>query len=94
MSYYNTTNQKGTELKSNQEKAKTQDELILEFFKKSPEKHLSPTDLWRRLFQDRCPLTSVRRSFNTLTNDGYIKKTGYTKHGMYGRKEYCWMLSE
>ena len=90
MAYFNTTNQKGEVLRRHKEKAETQNEKILAFFKARPAIHFSPTDIWRLLFREGCPLTSVRRSLTNLTNEGALEKTEKTKYGMYGRKEYCW----
>lgn len=94
MSYYNTTNQTGEVLKSHKEKAQTQNEIIMDVFKKSPGEYLSPTDLWKTAFNKECPLTSVRRSFSHLTKDGLLEKTDHSKYGMYERKEYCWKLAK
>lgn len=42
------------------------------------------------------PITSVRRSINSLMRDGFIKRVGKQK-GKYGRSEYtyaAWVLSK
>jgi hypothetical protein len=92
MTYFNTTNEKGSALRENRQKAETQNEKILAYFKKRPGEHLSPTDLWMNLFNKSCPITSVRRSISDLTADCLLEKTDRTKIGTYGRKEYCWKL--
>ena len=92
MSYFNTTNEKGEQLKLYQEKAKSQDERILTYFKVSPKICWSPSQVWRWLFKESVPLTSVRRSITNLTSEGYLIQTEETREGIYGRKERTWKL--
>jgi len=88
MSYYNTTNVKGADLKVYRKKAQTQDERINEYFR--PDRKLSAS-LVVRLF-DKTPITSIRRSLNSLENKGIIEKTGLQINGCYGRKENLYRL--
>jgi len=85
--YYNTTNTRGNLLKDYKQKAKSQDERILEYFK--PNRKLSAS-LINRLM--KCPITSTRRSLNTLENKGIIVKTGFQIMGYYGRPENMYKL--
>ena len=98
MSYFNTTNETGTLLQLYESKAKTQEEIILEMFKKH--KELSPTILEKLLQAEGIywPITSIRRALTVLasdhilynTNDQYIEKTDRKTYGNYGRKEHIW----
>jgi len=91
MSYYNTTKEKNQDLSDLIQRAKNQDELILNIFIESNKTELSASDVFR-LMQFKYPLTSVRRSINTLMNGGHLQKTENKKIGIYGRKEYLFKL--
>lgn len=98
--YYNTTKETKN-LKDYQKKAKTQDETILEFFKVGV--RLSPSLIFPLM---NCPVTSIRRSLNTLANpkkvviddnvnihiSPKIERTDIKIMGMYGRMEYLYKL--
>ena len=103
MSYFNTTNETGTLLQLYESKAKTQEEIILEMFKKH--KKLSPTILEKLLQAEGIywPITSIRRAISNLAFDRYwdsvfgwlpripdIAKSGRKTYGNYGRKEHIW----
>ena len=90
MSYYNTNNEVGTELKKSREKAKSQDELILIYFRNhdqlgvTPERVLRHFRIMEPLSSDRwanTPITSIRRSFSNLHKKGLIEKAGYKIEG-------------
>lgn len=85
--YYNTTNEKEL-LCEFVNKAKTQNDEVLAIYKKH--KMISPATCWIIFGKDRAPLTSIRRSINTLTNMGYLEKCETKVTGIYGRKEYQW----
>ncbi|MCH2199889.1 MAG: hypothetical protein MK081_14010 [Flavobacteriales bacterium] len=89
INFFDTTDL-GDELPKAIEQATKQDAMILDEFKKRPEQLLSPWDVTDIL--GNIPITSVRRSFNTLTKRGELCKTEVQKKGPYGRPSYCWML--
>jgi hypothetical protein len=91
MTYHNTTNQSGSTLKEYTEKAKSQDEIILELYKKH--KRLSPSRVFV-LMQGiaPAPITSFRRAISNLTKDGKLVKTNETVLGIYKRPEYVWEI--
>ena len=93
--YYNTTKEKGEALKEATKKAGSQDERILKHFQKLQysfgKNELSPSDI-HTYFAPEWPITSIRRSLNTLTNQGKLEKTNKLVMGMYGRKEHVWRL--
>ncbi len=97
MSYFNTTNLKGEELKKSESKALTQDEEVLRLFKTFDALTLTPERLHKHL-QDtnpkyaNTPLTSTRRAFSNLKNRGLIEKTETMVRGNYGRKVCVWEL--
>jgi hypothetical protein len=91
-SYYNTTHSIHPELTRYEEKAKSQEERILEYFK-TYEVSATPSNLLRVLFHDQVPLTSIRRAFTNLTNAGDLVKTDRQVRGPYDRPEYQWRLA-
>jgi plasmid rolling circle replication initiator protein Rep len=89
MNYYNTTNEKGDNLKENTIKAISQDNVILKYFKDNKGVKLSPSMVLNRT-NLKCPITSIRRSMSNLTSEGYLIKTDEKVTGIYGRPEYLW----
>ena len=93
--YYNTTNEKGEKLAEYKEKAMTQDEIILDWFSYTSKRQqgLTPSNVQRYALSN-APLTSVRRSMNTLTKQGKLMKTDVKREGIYGRLEHVWKLAD
>ena len=94
-SYHNTTDTVGPILNRYEADAKSQEEKILECFKvaRISRDGYTPSDIWTVLFDQRCPLTSVRRGMSNLTNAGELVKTDKQVKGPYGRPEYQWRLA-
>lgn len=92
MSYFNTTSLSGGDLKTANAQAKGQDERVLEHFKAHPSDYLNPDDVLEAIFTSSVPITSVRRSINTLTNGLFLEKTGLMKMGRYGKPTHTWRL--
>lgn len=95
--YHVTTPISQKEIDAAESKAKTQDETILELFKR-----LDPLSLWPeavyRYIQgtndawSNVPITSVRRSFSNLKKRGLIEKTNILIKGDYNAKIHLWKL--
>jgi len=83
--YYNTTNIKDPELNQIKEKAMSQTMRIKEHFLLNLFTDFSASDIYNA-FGCKWPITSVRRSLNTLMKDDIIEPVG-TKDGLYGRPE-------
>ena len=90
MSYYNTTNIKGDDLKISRSNAISQEALIYGFFL-DYKKPLSPSMILAKL-NLRCPITSIRRAVTNLTLDNKIIKTDKTTRGLYGKPEHLWKI--
>jgi len=69
MTYYNTNNESTENRKVSEKKTMKQDDIILSFFKET--KTFTPSKIWQQ-FPTKAPLTSVRRSINTLKSNGKI----------------------
>lgn len=92
MTFYNTTNLTGDNLKDSHERAKTQDEKIIEFFRRYPDVNYTPFEVQERLKMWQTPITSIRRSITNLTDTGLLEKTDIQRQGMYGKANYAWRL--
>jgi len=90
--FYNTIHQSGTDLLTSQKKAKSQDEIILAYFEKYPTHEFSPPQIQEALSLYTTPITSVRRSITTLTNDGKLIKTKNQVKGIYNKPNYTGKL--
>jgi len=90
--YHNTLAHEGEKLRNYEQKAMTQDEVILEVFTNWGVVDFTPSEM-RRFALTGAPLTSVRRSMNTLTKQGKLIKTDETRMGPYGRPETVWRLA-
>ena len=99
--YYNTTNEEGSELLNSRTKTLTQDELILEIYQIHEEHDIDRFGLSPEVVRWTCeefygknwPITSIRRSINTLTKSGKLTKTSRLKKGPYGKREHLWKLA-
>ena len=93
MPYFNTTNEEGQVLINFRSKAVKQDEQVMNIFY-MVNGALSPSEVHHYGVDKlgwRCPLTSIRRSFNTLTKQGKLEKTNRKIEGLYGRMEHLWI---
>lgn len=94
-SYFNTTHLAGAELADANRTARTQDVLVLAILRGA--KHpMTPSEVWRqgREAGSDWLLTSVRRSMNTLTQEGMLAKCDTYRQGPYGRPERTWQACE
>ena len=85
MSYYNTTHETGQQLKIYTDTAKKQDEIVMELAKRV--KKFSASSIYKIYPFPNTPITSIRRSINTLKRMGFIVETGRKVAGKYDRKE-------
>lgn len=90
MVWYNTTKEKNK--KQLDKKAKTQSEIILEWFKKNPKEAATPFEVLDAC-KLTCPITSVRRALSDLTADGSLMKTNEKVKERFGMSNYRWTLN-
>lgn len=91
MIYYNTTSFTEDQLRSYINNAENQDKAIYRVIKFYGRKKMSPSDV--ASYFPKWPITSIRRSMNTLMKIGLIEKLEETKIGIYGRPEHLFKLS-
>lgn len=93
--YYNTNEEKGSELKASRAKTDNQNVLVLGVFRAFPEENLMPEEVSEyitKTFDKSYPITSIRRAMTDLTNEGEIKKTKVKKLGSWGKRVHTWKL--
>lgn len=99
--YYNTNNESGSTLKESTEKAKTQEEFVLDFFQNrnhlgvTPERCLRHFQICEPLTSSRwarTPITSIRRCFSNLKDKGLIERTENMTMGEHGKNINIWRL--
>lgn len=97
-SFHVTTGITQSEIDFSEEKAKTQDEVVLKLFKTFDKLTLTPERVHKHLIDtiggkwDKTPITSIRRSFSNLKNKGLIEKTDTLIKGDFGAKIHLWKL--
>jgi hypothetical protein len=92
--YYNTTNETKETVKKFKKINQGQDIQVLYVInlRGSP---FTSSIIWDIFFkEDNIPLTSIRRSINTLKNLELIEETGKRVQGLYGRTELQYKLSD
>ena len=88
--YYNTTKEIGALLKEYQEKATTQDQVILRMYKGG---HKLSASMIEAALNYKWPITSIRRSITDLFQKGEIKRLPYKVMGKYNKKEYIYEVA-
>lgn len=91
ISFHNTVPIEGNNLREAIKKADKQNDNILEWFQIYYALEFTPCEV-HKVFKDTMLLTSVRRSITTLTNNGFLVKTGNKKKGIYGVLTNTWKL--
>jgi len=88
--YYNTNKEYGEELDTSKERALRQQNRILSYFQTFPTESFSPQDVWAALYDNKTPITSVRRAITNLTAAGKLRKTDTMKTSSYGKRCHTW----
>ena len=96
--FYNTTNEVNPQLDVFCKRADSQDNLITDLFLCNPPRKFTPSQVWQILIKRgsidaKTPLTSIRRSINTLSGDdeGILRKLQEKIEGPLGRPEHFWI---
>ena len=88
--YFNTNAEHGMTLSESKEHALRQQNRILSYFQSFPNENFTPEEVWKALYNDNTPLTSVRRAITNLTQAGKLIKTGNMKVSSFGKRCHCW----
>ena len=84
--YHNTVNEPREQAKLYQDKTEKQDTIVKRVIAKL-NKPFSAKDIYTNYPVMNTPITSIRRSINTLKNQGLIEETGERVKGLFGRSE-------
>ena len=92
-SYHNTNELHGPALAKAEGKARPQEEIILAYFRECYKAGPTNRTPWEvcSYFNDRYPITSIRRAITNLTNAGMLKKADIQRRGRYAAKESAWV---
>lgn len=91
-SYYNTLGYTGDELFQREERAKSQDELVIEFFTKRPPFEFTASEVCKGLEGCNIIDKSVRRSLSTLCKKQVLIKLDKKRMGPLGSHEHFYTL--
>ena len=89
--FYNTIKLSGSDLQSARTNCKSQEDFIKWLFTNEPSLKITPSQLLN-LFDNRVPITSVRRALTNLTNENFLEKTNNMMEGIYGKPEHIWQI--
>lgn len=92
--YHNTTEASGPLLNKYVGIAKTQEEIILAWFKRTGERAGPSAVYLACVLPVAVPITSIRRAMTELAHKGLLVKTEKQAKGSYGRLEYQWELPQ
>jgi|SRR5690349_4533189 len=89
--FFNSIGLGGQDLIRAKEKAKTQEQKVLTFFKANPGKYFTPFTVHDFIFSDQTPWTSTRRCITNLTRKKMLTKcTNVQEIERYGKPNYVW----
>ncbi len=90
--FHNSTNLTGRDLQAAQTKARSQSEIILDYFQRFDDVWLTPFQVQKRTLPN-APITSVRRSMTDLTKAGKLRKTNVKVQEVLGSPNHKWRLA-
>ena len=96
-SYHIRSHQPAQEALEGEAKARHQEAAVLQFYRLQdaavPGVRFTPSEVWRA-FEQRWPLTSIRRAMTNLASQGkLLHYPGHRRPGMFGAKESVWGLA-
>jgi len=93
-SFHNSVDATGQNLIQFENRAKRQDEYILEFYKANPERDFTADEVFESLFKGKnVPITSIRRAITNLTDKKDLYKSGKKRKGAYGMLCHAWKFN-
>ena len=94
MTFYNTIDESNDTLAQSQVKALDQETKTLMYYFNNQGMNATPSEVWKTVFNERIPITSVRRAITTLTIKGRLEKLTIKRGGIYGKEEHSWQYKE
>lgn len=91
--FFNTTGEDAEYVKKRVEKCVTQEERVLEIFRKQ-NRALTASQVWEIFGTIGTPLTSIRRAMTRLKTAGILDKTNLKRNGLYNQPENYFKMHE
>ena len=91
-SFHNTIDLHSHELTDAKHKARSQQDIILDYFQRYPDSWATPFEIQMNLFTKMTPITSIRRAMTNLTNAGKLRKTHVKVVEKWGAWNHKWRL--
>lgn len=89
-SYHDSTHIQTSLLDQCENRAKKQEQIVLDFFRNN-RGEWTPAEVWKRCLPGS-PLTSVRRAITNLTTKNWLVKCDLKRNGIYGHENNTWKL--
>jgi len=93
-SFHNTIDASGQTLIDFEQKAQTQEDVILDLFKQYDKTDLTPDEVLLLCKFENTPITSIRRAITNLTKQGKLIKTNIQRKGQYGKLTFAWKIAK
>lgn len=91
-SFYNTTHERGADLKKREVKAESQEARVLRYFQANPHGSWTRSELHRVILRN-APVSSITRTLANLKSRGEIERTDDQRDGDFGVPMYTWRLA-
>lgn len=99
--YHNTTDSSGADLLDYRSKARSQDEIVLDYLTRNKiwRKGMTASEVHKALIENRyiksnVPITSIRRALTNLVTSNKLIKTDKQWPGPMGRPEFIYALPQ
>jgi hypothetical protein len=96
LNFYDTIHLNNKELLQAIRQTENQDKIVLQIFQVNRDISFTPFQIleaYLKVKPSNTPITSIRRSINTLTKQNYLIKLQQTKQEIYGKPNYLWTLN-
>jgi len=91
-SYHNTVSESGVQLDIYTQLATKQDDVVFEFFKSHPTQGFLAEDIHRILYDNKTPVSSIKRSCTNLKTQNKLIKTKQKALSSYGRLAHKYLF--
>lgn len=96
LSFHNTVGLEGNELEQAIAKCKSQEEIVMAYFKSRPMRQMTASFVYNFLTEhayisSKVPITSIRRAMSNLSYDKLLRKSENKVPGPLGMVEHEWV---
>jgi len=90
--YFNTVREVGAQLDFYKDLAGKQDEVVFNFFKSNPRQGFLAEDVYKALYDERTPCSSIKRSCTVLMKQNKLIKTNHKALSSFGRLSHKYIF--